>query len=182
MSEYSIDYDRDVWANQRARIRKLGTSSVHYRLLKALTKPIVDKGDDLNALSDELYLATCPNDRLWVWGERLSVSRDLVETDEQYRYRLLDIKYVSYGSVSEQIGIISRYSGIPASEIIWEKMPEGIMVIGGTINSKMASRQLSFLSRRFYVPVTSGVDWDYIIAKLQQYIKGGEMFEIIEVA
>ncbi len=178
---FLLDFDKDIWQNQRVKIRRLGAASVFYRLLKALTAPLIARGDDLQSLLDETTIVECPADRLWVWGERLKVYREDGESDAQYRLRLLEGKYIRYGTASEQIWLISQYSGIPSEDITWEKMPQQYYM-GGTINGVLSDRQKCFLSRRFYIPAGSVIDMEYIKSKIEKYLKGGESLEIIERA
>ncbi|MCB1201360.1 MAG: hypothetical protein KDK41_12005 [Leptospiraceae bacterium] len=178
---FNINFDNDVWKNQRRAIQKLGTTSVFYKLLKALLGPLLVRGDDLQSMLDETTIEDCPDDRLWVWGERLQIYRGAGESLTDYRYRLLEAKYISFGTLLEQLWIILLNSGLSEEQVQFERMPT-LSVMGGTINTTMVERQRCFLSRRFFVPAGTEVDWDEIRAKLEQYLKGGEMFEIIEVA
>ena len=49
---FNINFDNDVWKNQRRAIQKLGTTSVFYKLLKALLGPLLVRGDDLQSMLD----------------------------------------------------------------------------------------------------------------------------------
>jgi hypothetical protein len=177
---FSFLFDNYIWANLRASIHRLEKTSLWYRILYAFLDPILQaRVEKLIQLDNQLSIDTTPDDRLYIWGQRLKVNRNLDEDLEQYRVRLDTIKLNKLGiAISQKIRLLSLIANISPDVIKWHKINPYHFTIGGEIGQIVSSRDYALLAFRLYVRETANADWIFISEELDRLSKGGQVCEI----
>lgn len=170
----------DVFNNLRSKIRRLGITSLWYRVLHSLIGlTIEDRTAKLNYLYEQTDIVTCPVERLYLWGQRLALPKKTGEDLEGYRTRLIALKSKTEGiSVDVKLKIISRLSGIDVTQIRWKPIYPYVQNIGGAIGKIIASRDYALLVFRIYVTDNGTTHWAEISQELDKINQGGEICEL----
>lgn len=176
MSFLGLDFYFEVWLNQRFRFLSLGQGSIRYRLLRYLLSFLDSRARNLEKLRNESDIQSCPESRLWVWGERLGIPRPKDMTTQEYKLLLTKAKKVRNGTIFEKRLVLSWHLQKNIAKIKWEKMPT-TATMGGKINSTLASRQRCFMSSRIFVEeLNEPKAAEYI----ENYYIGGAYIEVLK--
>ncbi|MBM9499372.1 hypothetical protein JWG44_03815 [Leptospira sp. 201903071] len=185
---FHFDFDSFVWKNQRSLIRKLGTSSLWYKILRSLLSILGDRASKLSWLYRQMWLETSDGFGLILWGTRYKIAKLPGETDDSYRNRLLLAKTfkLSIASVSSKRQVIQYSTGVAANEIRYSKVYESddakeCFVMGGVLEGRMMSRKYILFRYRFLFPkLSDSFDRSSLIRSIENVNIGGNVCELWE--
>jgi hypothetical protein len=177
---FTFDFDKWVWANLRSSIRRTGTNLWWYKLLSALLKGRYEtRAEQLDYIAAQRFPETCPDERLYLWGQRLRERQQPGESFDDYRLRLINKKYRQEGiTLAQKLRIISNMSGIDVSEMKWYKIQPYAFRVGDPVGFRVSSRDYTLNAYRIYVADNGTTNWLQVIAEIAKIEKGGQSLEL----
>ncbi|RHX92006.1 hypothetical protein [Leptospira stimsonii] len=185
---FNFNFDSFVWKNQRSLVRKLGTSSLWFKILKSLLSILDERAVRLSWLYRQMWLETSDGFGLILWGARYKIAKLPGETDDSYRNRLLLAKTfkLSIASVSSKKQVIQYLTQLDANDIQYSKLYESddaknCFVIGDTLDGTMMSRKYLLFRYRFSFPKpSSSFDRNALVTSMENVNIGGNVCELWE--
>ncbi|AOP32574.1 hypothetical protein A0128_00985 [Leptospira tipperaryensis] len=185
---FYFDFNSSVWKNQRSLIRKLGISSLWYKILKSLLSILEERATRLSWLYRQMWLETSDGFGLILWGARYKIAKLPGETDESYKNRLLLAKTfkLSIASVSSKRQVIQYSTEVDVNEIQYSKVYESedaknCFVMGGALDGRMMSRKYTLYRYRFLFPkLSTSFDREALIRSMENVNIGGNVCELWE--
>ncbi|RHX94995.1 hypothetical protein DLM76_06585 [Leptospira yasudae] len=186
--KFNFDFDSYVWKNQRNLIRKLGNSSLFYRILKSILSVLNERAVRLNWLYRQMWLETSDGFGLILWGARYKIQKLPGETDESYRNRLLLAKLfkMSIASVSSKRQVVQFSTGLNPEAIRYSKIYEAeetkdCFVMGGAPDQRMMSRKYMLFRYRFLFPkLADSFNRNSLVQSMENVNIGGNVCEFWE--
>jgi hypothetical protein len=180
MMTIAFDFDIYVWANMRRSVRQTGTTGWWYKILSVLLKPLFDKrAQQLDYIYSQLDLDNCPDDKLYLWGQRLALPKLDSESFADWRWRLRNKWYRKEGiSLAQKIRIIADMSGVDVMQIKWYKIHPYDYRVGDPVGSRVTSRDYSLCAYRIYLTDNGTTNWSNVAGELAKIEKGSQFLEL----
>lgn len=158
---FTFDFDSWVWKNQRKSIRKLGTGSLWYRFLTAMTLIFLTRIDKLNWLYNQLWMESSTDQGTVLWAQRYDVHRFPGETFDEFKSRLLfeSLRNVPLTNVTRKL-VLKNILGISENLISFERVYDHHFTVGGMVGLPIGSRDYAMHAFRIYAPKTADPDFD----------------------
>ncbi|WP_078125714.1 hypothetical protein [Leptospira alexanderi] len=185
---FQFDFDATVWKNQRALIRRNGTSSLWYRALKTFLSILSERAASLSWLYRQMWLETSDTTGLVLWGVRYKIEKLPGEADDSYRTRLLLAKLfrLSVPTVATKRHVIQYATALPADQISYVKLytsEEGKagFRMGSETDRRMLPRKYILNRYRFLFPkLSDSFDRNGLSKAMDNVNVGGNVPELWE--